>query len=136
MSSTVLFCGSRSWTEWRPVFEAMAKLPPATTVVQGGADEGGDRVARECALCLGLRLETTPANWRGDGTQAGGSVRNGLMLDVHKPARVFAYWDGRSGGTRDMIAQARMRGIPVEVHYGGGRCPVVFAHQALPGLER
>lgn len=37
------------------------------------------------------------------------------MLDVERPDRVLAFWDGRSRGTAHMIARAVEAGTPVEI---------------------
>lgn len=70
-------------------------------------------MAGTIALALGFRVESHPADWRGQGARAG-ILRNLAMLEW-EPELVLAFWDGRSTGTAHTIREARRRRIPVEV---------------------
>ncbi len=106
----VLVCGSRSWMNVRTIHEALAKLPPGSTVIHGGA-KGADEIAASCAVELGFHVETYLADWERYG-RAAGPIRNRVMLRVGRPDRVFAFFLGTLG-TADLLRQARAAGVPV-----------------------
>jgi len=109
----VLVCGSREWHDVRKVGEVLAGHPRGTVFIHGGA-RGADQIAGRMAAKLGYESETYPADWRRLGRRAG-VVRNLAMLD-RKPAKVIAFWDGKSLGTAHTLREAQLRGIPVEIH--------------------
>jgi hypothetical protein len=90
----------------------LANKRPAEVVVVSGTASGADRLGERYARERGLALERHPADWEGQGRQAG-MRRNERMAD-HAEALV-AFWDGRSPGTRHMIEAARARGLAVRV---------------------
>lgn len=111
----VLICGSRSALMEGAICLALARLPDGSVVIHGGAN-GPDSQAGACARRLGFEEIVEPADWKRYG-RAAGPIRNQRMLDLHKPDKVLAFWDGTSAGTRDMIRRAKKAGIPVEVHH-------------------
>ncbi len=110
----VLVCGSRSSLMRDAISAALCKLPDGSTVIHGGC-VGPDMDADSTARRLGFSVIVEPADWKAHG-RAAGPLRNQRMLDLHKPDKVLAFWDGTSAGTRDMIRRARKAGVPVEVH--------------------
>lgn len=119
----VVVCGSRyRKAEVNVVAAALAavaiyiaSLPRDAVVVTGGAP-GVDTWAHSAAQRRGLARKQELARWVEDGVYnpQAGFERNRRTLDL-KPDLVHAVWDGVSGGTADMVAEARRRGIPVEV---------------------
>jgi len=73
-----------------------------------GADRLGERFARE----RGYRIERFPADWNRDG-YAAGPVRNAQMAE--NADALIAFWDGQSRGTKNMIENARRKGLGVRV---------------------
>lgn len=73
-----------------------------------GADALGERYARE----RGYALKVFPADWDKYG-RAAGPIRNGQMADYADA--LIAFWDGKSVGTRNMIRQAREKGLKTDV---------------------
>lgn len=108
----VLVTGSRSWRHPSLIRERLAKLPPGSSIIHGGA-RGADMLAATTARALGIPETAYPADWRGRGRSAG-IVRNLQMLDK-RPDLVLAFWDGASTGTKHTIDAARERDIPVEI---------------------
>lgn len=114
MTARVLICGSRSWTDSAAVRQVIDALPDGAAVIHGGA-AGADGLAGRFAAARGLTVEVYPADWRTYG-RAAGPIRNAQMLREGRPDRVIAFrMCGISRGTDNMIRQARVAGVPVEV---------------------
>jgi hypothetical protein len=110
----VLVCGSRelSGSDWMRIYTRLEQLPDGTTVMHGDA-RGVDRKVEEFCRTLSIPCRAFPADWERYGKRAG-HVRNAEMLDKG-PELVLAFWDGHSKGTENVIREARIRGIPLEV---------------------
>lgn len=102
----VIVTGSRNWCNQRIIYEALSNYAP-DLVVQGGA-KGADAIAKRWAAEGKIPCETFHAEWGVYG-RAAGHLRNGLMLDSHPGAMVFAFPLG-GPGTADCIRQAVKRG--------------------------
>lgn len=111
----VIACGDRNWSDPAPVRDALAALPPGSTVVSGGC-RGADQIAAQAASALGLKSVVVLADWGAYG-RAAGPIRNQLMLDSYPVARVLAFHPCilQSRGTKHMTSIARRRGVPVVV---------------------
>lgn len=112
-----LFCGSRDWTDRRPVRSAMdmlVRVHKQFLVIEGGAP-GLDTLAGQIADELGLPHATMKANWPFYG-RAAGPIRNRWMLDLD-PDKVFAFHRDirKSKGTKDCVDEARRRKIRVSI---------------------
>jgi len=83
-----------------------------TEVVSGCAD-GPDQLGEEWARCRGRPVRQFPADWKRYG-KAAGRQRN-LQMAVYADA-LIAVWDGKSPGTRHMIATAERMGLKVFVY--------------------
>jgi len=131
----VLICGSRTWTDTKPVYTILNGLlidceVEVMTVIEGGA-KGADSIAalwaeqrRHGAENGGyVAHKSFPADWDRYGKRAG-YVRNQQMLDEGKPDLVVAFRsEGESKGTDMMIDLARRAGVTTWV---------VGAHNAIP----
>ena len=73
-----------------------------------GADQMGERYARE----RGYEIRQFPADWEQYGKSAG-HIRNAKMAD--NADALIAFWDGESKGTKNMIDNARRKGLEVRV---------------------
>lgn len=71
-----------------------------------GADTLGERYARE----RGYAVRRFPADWKQYG-RAAGPIRNSEM--ARNADALVAFWNGRSSGTRDMLAKAKKQGLPI-----------------------
>jgi YspA, cpYpsA-related SLOG family len=113
---TALVTGDRAWpvAGHDVIRRRLDALSPGDTVIHGGA-RGVDQFAGWYAAARGLRVTVIPAEWDRFGSAAG-PIRNRLML-AEKPDVVLAFHDDlrRSLGTRDCVAEAQRRGVPVEV---------------------
>lgn len=113
----VLVCGSRNWARRDIIFDVLDKLKP-NAIIHGGA-KGADRYAEEWAAWAGVTQDVYLPDYSQYGRVAP-HKRNDQMLD-RKPDRVLAFWDGKSPGTKSMIAKSRNRGITVSVYYESER---------------
>lgn len=106
----VIVSGSRDWSDWRTIKEAVAELPPSSVVVHGGA-RGADQTAGVFAEARGLAQEVFAADWKRLGNAAG-PLRNQAMVDAGADV-VWAFPLPSSRGTLDLIRRAEAAGIPV-----------------------
>lgn len=114
--SRVLICGSREWGDVEAVRSRIAALPEETVIVTGGA-RGVDRIAEDVARELGRERMVFRARWDVEGRSAAAdpASQNSRTLDSDPDLVIAFRAGGESPGTDDCIAQARRRGIPVEV---------------------
>lgn len=75
-----------------------------------GVDKLGERYARERGYALALY----PAEWNKYGAAAG-PKRNEEM--AKNADALIAYWDGSSRGTKNMIEEAKAKGLKVRIKY-------------------
>lgn len=112
----VLICGSRDWTDWEAVRDAVDNLPEGAIVIEGEA-RGVDKMARIAAHNRGLFVAEVPcedSHWRKFKRRAG-HERNSAMLAL-RPDHVIAFQLNGSNGTQGTIDKARAAGLCVEVH--------------------
>jgi hypothetical protein len=116
MRRRYLFCGGRDWSDPGRVRTVLNGLPRDAVIVHGaarGADETVDIVARHMinhGKDKRFWIISCPADWDECG-KGGGPIRNRQMLDEFQPHEVIAFPGGN--GTRNMVEQASLRGIPV-----------------------
>lgn len=108
----VIIAGGREINDYDLLLQAVLNAGfDITAVVSGGArgvDAMGERFAEEA----GLQLFKFPADWDKHG-RAAGPIRNRVMAEFGDA--LIAIWDGKSRGTKNMIDQARERGLKVHV---------------------
>jgi len=117
----ILFCGDRHWSNYKIICDVMADLDPDVDVVIEGGAKGADILAAAAADYFDIPVLTFPADWKKYG-RAAGPVRNTQMLTEGKPDMVLAFHDDidSSKGTRNMVEQAKKKGIPVRVYNSKG----------------
>lgn len=117
----VLVCGSREFRDIdyldRKLDRLLKHLNPI--IVQGGAT-GADQLAIGYCLRKYVPHLTFPAAWRFNRPgydKTAGLKRNTQMAKfvVARKGYCIAFWDGRSGGTKDMIDKAEKHGIETRV---------------------
>ncbi|WP_053958066.1 DUF2493 domain-containing protein [Sulfobacillus thermosulfidooxidans] len=113
MPLRIVICGSRHWTDTRPIVAMIQRLPPDATLITGGAP-GADTLARQAAQQRGLSVEVYPADWARWGRSAG-PRRNRQMLATGVDMVIAFRLPGHSPGTDHMMTIARQAGIPVFV---------------------
>ena len=124
----IIIAGSRTFRNYKVVrsvmddfFNLYRKIKPDfdswnKEIISGcaiGADELGERYAEE----HNIKLTTMPANWDLYGKGAG-FIRNREMAKYasqDKTGVLFAFWDGESNGTKNMIENAQEYGLDIYV---------------------
>lgn len=113
----VIIAGTRSFNDYELLRDSCNNLlsekqrTHTVVVISGtarGADQMGERYARE----RGFQLRRFPADWELYGKSAG-HIRNAKMAD--NADALIAFWDGESKGTKNMIDNARRKGLAVRV---------------------
>lgn len=114
----ILITGQRTFAARALMLEVFKGFPKDAIIIEGEA-KGADIMAREIGESLGMVVKKFPAKWTKYG-KAAGVIRNTQMLDEGKPTVVHAFFEkktmDKSRGTKNMIKQAKDRGIPVQVH--------------------
>ena len=108
----VVIAGSRDITDYDILLKAIKECPFQITEVISGRARGVDTLGEKYAEDYGLKLHLFPADWKRLGNAAG-PIRNAQMADFADA--VLCVWDGKSPGTKDMMNQARKRGLPLYV---------------------
>lgn len=108
----VIVAGSRFITDPAIVAAAIEASGFEITEVVSGCCRGVDRLGEQWAERNGLPVKRFPADWCRYGKRAG-PIRNREMADYADA--LVAVWDGRKGGTSDMIDAANERGLQVYV---------------------
>lgn len=85
-------------------------------VIISGAARGADTLGEHFAYDYGISIRRFPAKWDELGKRAGW-VRNAEMAKyaAEKRGVLFAFWDGKSKGTKNMINLANRYGLEVHV---------------------
>lgn len=116
----VLVCGGRDWEDEAAVCgeleefrEELGMFGDRMLIVHGYCPTGADHFSKAYAVRNGLDQEPHPADWDAHG-KASGPIRNREMAKAGAEV-CFAFWDGKSKGTLDMIKQATAHGIPVRI---------------------
>ena len=113
----VIIAGTRSFNDYELLRDSCNNLlsekqrTHTVVVISGtarGADQMGERYARE----RGYEIRQFPADWEQYGKSAG-HIRNAKMAD--NADALIAFWDGESKGTKNMIDNARRKGLAVRV---------------------
>jgi hypothetical protein len=71
-----------------------------------------DLYGEKWARFVGIPVKSFPADWTAYGRKAG-PIRNRMMAEYAEA--LIAVWDGKSRGTKNMIEEARKRGLKVYV---------------------
>lgn len=108
----VIIAGCRDWDDANAIADGMAAHYPDCTQVVCGCAKGADRLGDQWAKNNQIPVRYFAPDWIVHG-KAAGPIRNGIMAD--NADALLACWDGESRGTKNMIAQARQRGLKVVV---------------------
>ena len=109
----ILVCGDRNWNDSEKIREILKEYPKESVIIHGGC-RGADTLAGNVAKTLHMPVIVFSAEWNKHGLAAG-PIRNKKMLDEGKPDIVLAFHGdiSSSKGTKNMISQARTRGIEI-----------------------
>lgn len=108
-----IVAGSREINDYQVVRQAIDDSRFLITEVVSGTARGVDRLGEQWARDNGVPVRRMPADWAQHGRSAG-AIRNAQMAEYADA--LIAVWDGRSRGTKNMIDNARRRGMRVHVH--------------------
>lgn len=81
-----------------------------------GTANGADSLGEKFAKSRGYSLKFFPADWNKYG-KAAGPIRNKQMAEYASEERgvLFAFWDGKSRGSKNMIELAKTYGLEVHI---------------------
>ena len=112
----LIIAGSRTITDINVVLLALVDSGFEPTSIVSGKAPGVDTLGEEIAKMLGIPVDPYPItdkDWQIYGNGAG-PIRNTEM--AKNADAVLVIWDGKSTGTKDMIAKARKFGLKSYVH--------------------
>ena len=104
--------GSRDFNALYKIEELIDSLPASVIIVTGHPCRGVDDHARSYAVKKGISVIDIPALWEAHGKGAG-FRRNPIIVDVSDT--LYAFWDGKSKGTKHTIAIAESQNVPTVV---------------------
>lgn len=93
--------------------KTMTPLKGGVELVTGCA-KGADQIPYLFNSWHGVPIKEFPADWDTHGKKAG-ILRNIEMAEYADA--LIAFWDGKSRGTKNMIEEAKKRGLKVKVVY-------------------
>ena len=109
-----IIAGSRTATYSQTIDAILSRpMPWNITEVVSGSCCGASRNGEHWADDLAIPVQRFPADLRANGNAAG-PIRNRQMAE-HADA-LIAVWDGESSGTKNMIMEAKRRGLRVHIH--------------------
>lgn len=109
MNPIIAIIGSRGYPDFGFLGEQVRRLHHTTCSVISGGARGVDKRAVEFAKRFNVPTEEFPADWsQGKGA---GFARNQVMAE--RCTGCWAFWDGVSRGTLDMVKRVRALGKPV-----------------------
>lgn len=112
----VIIAGSREFYDYRLLCATLDHLfqhiPLQEIEIVCGKAKGADILGERYAHEHQLAIKYFPAKWKVLGKRAG-YVRNEEMAEYADA--LVAFWDGKSPGTRHMIAIAKKYGLPIRV---------------------
>lgn len=118
----VIVAGSRYILDYNEVLTAIEKSGFVIDELVSGHAPGVDTLGEKYAAKNDIPLKLFPADWE-KLKQWAGPARNHDMA-VYADA-LIAVWDGKSGGTHDMIKKMRKRRKPVFIHLCKPRTEIV-----------
>jgi hypothetical protein len=108
----LIVAGTRTFTDRERLYAELDRRSHVISEIVHGGAPGADRLAWDWAIARDVASMRFPAQWEKYG-RAAGPIRNAEMAKYGN--ELLAFWDGRSPGTANMIAQANARWLPVTV---------------------
>jgi len=114
----VIIAGSRGFNDYATLQATCdnilsQKRMTHTIVIISRTAKGADSLGEQYASERGYAVERFPADWQQYG-KAAGPIRNRLMAD--NADALIAFWDGHSTGAKDMITEAKKKGMAVRIY--------------------
>jgi hypothetical protein len=118
----IIVAGSREFNNYKMLNEVLSGYVSGIekddiTIISGRAT-GADALGEKFAADHDIKCEMFPADWENNGQDAG-FIRNTQMAEFAikdgNTGVLFAFWDGKSNGTRDMITKSIERGMDVHI---------------------
>lgn len=119
----IIIAGSREFNDYellkRKMDEYLEGQDPYDLEIISGTAQGADQLGERYASEHRIMLHYFPADWRKYG-KAAGPIRNEQMAKyaAEKQGYLFAFWNGTSRGTKNMIDLGHQYGL--DVHVIGG----------------
>lgn len=115
----IIVAGSRTFNDYDLLESTLSdylKENNDNATIISGAARGADQIGERFARHHGYNLKCFPAQWDAYGRSAG-PIRNREMAKYAAEGRgvLFAFWDGKSRGTKSMIDLAKQYGLEVHV---------------------
>ena len=112
----VIIAGGRDFTNYKLLYLKCYNIigdrdPETVEIVSGGA-KGADSVGESFAVIRGYKIKRFPADWDTHGKFAG--IKRNREMAEYADA-LIAFWDGSSRGTKNMIEEAKKRGLKIRV---------------------
>lgn len=113
----VIVAGGRDFDDYAFMerkLDAILKHKLPNVVIIHGDCKGADRLSEKYAKLRGLQYERVPAEWDKYGDSAGPKRNEEMARDKQANACVI-FWDGKSRGSRNMIAMADKYKLPKRI---------------------
>jgi len=118
MGFRIIVAGTREFNNYELLNEVLEgyinKMNKNNITIVSGKARGADTLGEVFAQNHGLKVAEFPADWQKYGPEAG-FIRNGEMakyaVEDGSYGVLFAFWNGISNGTKDMINKAIMHDI-------------------------
>lgn len=115
----VIIAGSREFNNYDLLESTISNYLKENTnnvEIVSGTARGADQLGEQFAIKYGYQIRRFPANWNLYGKSAG-PIRNREMAEYASDGQgiLFAFWDGKSRGTKSMINLAKKYGLEVYV---------------------
>lgn len=112
----VIIAGSRNFNDYDKLSKVCTRtlLNKNEIEIVSGTANGADKLGEKFAIDNGYSLKKFPANWGKFGIKAG-NKRNAKMAEYADG--LIAFWDGKSKGTKNMIALAKRKKLRVRIVY-------------------
>ena len=109
----IIIAGSRNFNDYALLRKTLDEIliDDGDYEVVSGCCSGADKLGERYAAEKGFRVKHFPADWSKFG-KAAGPIRNALMADYADGLVLF--WDGTSKGSKNMLENARKRGLEIK----------------------
>ena len=114
----VIIAGGRDFDDYIKLKKSCDRLLANKDNIEivSGTAKGADIIGERYADLWGYKLTRFPADWDQHG-KAAGHIRNRQMAEYADALIIF--WDGSSRGSRNMIDEAKKKGLQIRViEYG------------------